>query len=147
MEDLLAREHFNQYDSSVFTNAQKLTRAEAIDRIFKGSAEARIEDKSVVYQAIGMLDRYLLTIRHTENDFNPQCYLAAYTSLFLSSKNSEVDPLNIKDVRDYFLNKIFSREKIIEMEKQVRLAASHENEVPSLFDNVMMFMKVLKMRC
>jgi hypothetical protein len=60
LEDLVAREHLNQYVNLVPKNIHRLTRAEAIDRLFAGSCQAKMEDKSVVFQAIGMFDRYLI---------------------------------------------------------------------------------------
>lgn len=71
----------------------------------------------------------------------------AYTSLFMASKNQEVEPLTIKDLRDYFLKKTCSRREILEMEQAIRSATAYENEVPTLFEYLMLFSKLWKMDC
>lgn len=55
--------------------------------------------------------------------------------------------MNLKDVRDFFMQKIFTREKIIEKEILIRRTITFENEVPTLFDYVMIFMKIWKLDC
>lgn len=71
--------------------------------------------------------------------------LTGFTCLFMASKNSEVDPIGIKDVQVYFLKDVYKLKRIIEQEQYIRNALGHENEVPTLFDFVMIFMKIWKL--
>jgi hypothetical protein len=58
-----------------------------------------------------------------------------------------VEPLCLKDVRNHFLNKSYSCSEIIQKERDIRKAIDYENEVSTLFDFVMLYMKIWKMAC
>jgi hypothetical protein len=130
-------------------NQQHLkTRAFVIDKLFQGSNDARMEDKSTVYQAISMMDRYLnKNYYKLADNFEQDCFLVGYTCLFMASKNQEVDPLSIKDVRKFFMQNVWTRREILEMESDIRNAIVYENEVSTLFDFLMLFSKIWKIDC
>ena len=75
------------------------------------------------------------------------CYLTGYTALFISSKNSEVEPLTLQDIKHHFLQNSYTREQILQKELDIRKASTYENEVSSLFDYVMLYIKIWKMSC
>lgn len=49
------------------------------------------------------IDRYCMKTRFPERQSDEIC-LTAYVALFIASKNSEVEPLSVHDVRNHFLN-------------------------------------------
>ena len=63
-----------------------------------------IEDRTVIYQAINLMDRYYEVIQHSLPQKDLQ--LTAVTALFIASKNLEVEPLDLKTcVKDLCYNK------------------------------------------
>ena len=77
---------------------------------------------------------------------NPTDYcLTAYVALFIASKNSEVEPLSLRDIRDHFLKgATYTRSDIVKHERAIRLAIKHENDISYLFDFVMLYIKIWK---
>ena len=73
--------------------------------------------------------------------------MTAFTSLFMASKNSEVEPLHIKDIKNGFLQRQVSQDRIIFREKAIRSATQYENEVTTHFDYVMLLIKIWKLGC
>ena len=73
--------------------------------------------------------------------------LTGYTTLFIASKNSEVEPLSLSDIKNHFLQKNYQRSQILQKELDIRQATNYENEVSTLFDFVMLYMKIWKMGC
>ena len=74
-------------------------------------------------------------------------FLTSFTALFIASKNSEVEPLSLRDIRTHFLFNRFSNKDILLRETEMRVASVYENEVTTLFDYVMIYLKVWKMGC
>jgi hypothetical protein len=71
-----------------------------------------------------------------------------YTCFFLASKNSEVQPISLNDVtRTLLRGHEISRETIIMKELQIRKSIGYENEVSTLFEFVMFFIKTWKVCC
>ena len=105
-----------------------------------------MEDKAIVYQSVSLMDRYY-SQKNLIVKAQSDCHLTGYTSLFMASKNSEVEPLSLKDVRGHFLNKTYSYNEILQKEKDIRDATRYENEVSTLFDFVMLYMKIWKLAC
>lgn len=91
------------------------------------------------------MDRYYQTLDHPKTFSD--CALTAFTSLFLATKNCEVEPLCLGDIKNHFLNKAYSRQQILEKEMKIRHSTEWENEVPTLFEYVMLFSKLMKMGC
>ena len=106
----------------------------------------KIDDKSVVFQAVSLLDRYY-DQKHLTVKPSSDCVLTGYTTLFIASKNSEVEPLSLSDVKNHFLQKNYQRSQILQKELDIRQATHYENEVSTLFDFVMLYMKIWKMGC
>ena len=74
--------------------------------MFGAAARVKMDDKSIVYEAVSLLDRfYSSSLGKVDFTFQQDCFLTGYTGLFISSKNSEVEPLNLKDIRNHFLQK------------------------------------------
>ena len=144
--ELLAREGMNRFDGLMKRQKHigRNGRAQMIDRLFLVATNVKIEDKQIVYQAASYMDRFYNSSRvpeHSQDDF---C-LTAYVGLFLASKNSEVEPLSLRDIRDHFLKGSFGRKEIIEREYQIRRICKYENEVSLLFDFMMTFVKIWKL--
>lgn len=117
-----------------------------IDMLFQLAASLKIDDKQVVYQTVGYLDRFFGNSDY-QCESLADCCLTSYSSLFIASKNSEVEPLSLRDIRDHFLNGQFDRTQIVRREYLIRQCINYENEVTYLFDFVMLFMKLWKMSC
>lgn len=92
------------------------------------------------------MDRFFATSDYQCKNL-ADCCLTSYSSLFIASKNSEVEPLSLRDIRDHFLNGHYDRPAIVKREYLIRQCVKYENEVPYLFDFVMLFMKLWKMSC
>ena len=148
--ELLTRERINTFECLLDDTMKRGLRAQAIDKLFMGAQRVKMEDKGIVYQAVSLVDRYFteeMKWKSKIHNFSSDIYLTAYTSFFIVSKVFEVEPLNLSDVRNHFLMKSCTKEQILEKERQLRIACSFENEVPSMFDFVMLLSKVWKMRC
>ena len=147
--EILGREHLNTYKDLLPDIKMRKTRAHIIDTLFKSAAMVKMEDKSIIYQAVSMMDRYLEYSSKTFNslNFTPECTLIAFTSMFVASKNSEVEPLGIRDIKNVFLNRQYKVEEILEKELMIRKATKYENEVTTLFDYVMLLIKIWKLCC
>ena len=74
-------------------------------------------------------------------------YLTGFTSLFIASKNSEIEPLSLSDIKNHFLNKNYTREQILAKEREIRHAVNFENEVSTHFEFVLLYIKIWKMGC
>jgi len=70
--------------------------------------------------------------------------LTIYTSLFVQSKNFEVEPLSITDVTQHLLKNIIDTRSVINKEYEIRKLIAYENETATLFDFIMHFTKVWK---
>jgi hypothetical protein len=77
-------------------NQQHITRhlrASVVDWLFEVATKLNIEDKSVIFQAINLMDRFY--DQQTDSLPAKDLQLTAVTALFISSKNLEVDPLDL----------------------------------------------------
>ena len=71
-----------------------------------------------------------------------------YTCFFLASKNFEVAPISLSDVtRTLLRGHNITRLTILQKEIQIRKATNYENEVATLFEFLMYFIKVWKVAC
>ena len=68
-------------------------RASVVDWLFEVGTKMGISDKSVIFQAIGLMDRFYEA--QTESLPNKDLQLTAVTALFIASKNLEVDPMDL----------------------------------------------------
>lgn len=70
--------------------------------------------------------------------------MTAVTALFLSSKNLEVDPLDLTTcVKSLCFNK-FSRQQFLQKEAQIQRLTQFENESPSILDFLMFYLRLIK---
>ena len=70
--------------------------------------------------------------------------LTAYTCIFMSSKNSEVEPLSISDVRSHLLNNEFTKDQFRTKEQEIRKHIDYQNEVSTTFEFLMYYVKIWK---
>lgn len=105
-----------------------------------------MEDKSIVYQAVSLMDRY-----YNQKDLQAKphsdAFLTGFTSIFIASKNSEVEPISLSDVKNHLLQGNYSRQQILLKENHIRKASNYENEVTTMFDYIMLYMKIWKVAC
>jgi hypothetical protein len=69
-------------------------RASVIDWLFEVGTKLGIDDKSVIFQCVNLMDRFYESqiTQLPQSDLQ----LTAVTALFVASKNLEVDPLDLK---------------------------------------------------
>ena len=146
--ELVGREHKNRFTDLLHENKTigRSDRAQMIDMLFSLAANLKIDDKQVVYQTVGYIDRFFSQRQFECKDLS-DCCLTGYASLFIASKNSEVEPLSLRDVRDHFLHGQYDRMAIVNREHAIRQCINYENEVTYMFDFVMLLMKLWKMSC
>jgi hypothetical protein len=46
--------------------------------------------------------------------------VVSYTSLFISSKNTEVEPMSVNDITQYLLKQVIMSDRIIHKEMRIR---------------------------
>lgn len=74
--------------------------------------------------------------------------ITIYTSLYIASKNQEVEPLGLKDIVDHLLKDLgIKKELILHREKELRDKTEFENEVSTYFDFLLFYIKVWKVTC
>lgn len=144
--EAVGREHFNMFHNYL-TSEQRVKRARLVNLLFSVGEDIAIADKSVIFQAVSLYDRYVCRSRLSEKDFQLESLLVGVTSLFIASKNQEVLPLSMADVKNHFLKKQYRTVTIIQKEKAIREACGYETEVSTLFDFVMLYIKTWKLKC
>lgn len=217
MQDLLKLERANRLDYLFdvsqhcsdevcdefdFKYGGKRQRAHLVDKIFAaGSLPAlNMSDKSLIYQAISIFDKYwnneAINFMHFKikgvlrpdkqrqiqslHNIKEQNYaLHAYTSylshdlttasreqleqvscqvyedlivsgftcLFMTSKNFEVDPLSVNDVAEFLLGSKNKREAIRQKEHLIRTSLGYINESATMFEFLLLYMKIWKIAC
>jgi len=70
--------------------------------------------------------------------------LTAVTSLFIASKNLEVDPLDLKTCCKVLCFNKYGKNQFLQKEQDIRRATRYENEAPSVLDYIMLFIRLLK---
>lgn len=88
-----------------------------------------VVDKSVIFEAVSLMDRFYdnSTVQFGSEDLQ----LTAVTSLFIASKNLEVDPIDLSTCIKTLCYKKFTALQFIEKEKNIRRATNYENETPN----------------
>lgn len=116
-------------------------RASVIDWIFEVGSKMNIEDKSVLFQAISLMDRYYKV--QTESLPAKDLQLTAVTSLFIASKNIEVDPLDLDTCQKTLCFNKYSKSAFLKKETDIRKATVYENEAPNMLDFIMFYLRCL----
>ena len=73
--------------------------------------------------------------------------VVSHTALFISSKNSEVEPMSLNDLTHYLLKNSCSPDRIIHKEMRIRHCINYENEVSTLFEFLLYYVKIWKLKC
>ena len=142
--DMLATEYKSQF-ASLMSNQVHITRhlrASVIDWLFEVAMKLTIEDKSVVFQAINLMDRFYN--KQTESMSTKDLQLTAVTALFIASKNLEVDPLDLQTCLKTLCFNKYSRKQFLKKEEGIRRATSYENEAPTVLDFLMFYLRSAK---
>lgn len=85
--------------------------------------------------------------RLRQGSFN-DLIMSGYTGLFLASKNFEVEPFSINDLTKYLLKEFnMNTQQILEKEFQLRKTVEYQNEVATMFDFIMFYSKMWKIKC
>ena len=103
-----------------------------------------IDDKSVLFQAFNLMDRFYQNQHSCLPSRDLQ--LTAVCSLFIASKNLEVDPLDLKTCVVTLCFKKYSKSDFLEKESLIRRACLYENEAPSSLDFIMLYIRLLKVQ-
>lgn len=143
-EDLLCNEHKCQFPN-LMENQQEISRhlrASIIDWLFEVGTKLNIDDKSVIFQAINLMDRYY-DRQETSMPYK-DLQLTAVTSLFISSKNLEVEPLDLSTCCKTLCFSKYSKIQFLKKECEIRKATQYENEAPSVLDFMMFYMRMVK---
>ena len=93
----MLQDEYKAQFQSLLTNQIKITRelrAAVVDWLFEVGTKIKIEDKQVLFQAVNLMDRFYGA--HQQSLPAKDLQLTAVTSLFIASKNLEVDPLDLK---------------------------------------------------
>ncbi len=141
---MLQQEYKAQFDNllSCQTQITRHLRASVIDWLFEVSAKLQIEDKTVVFQAINLMDRYY---EKSESDHPVKdLQLTAVTALFIASKNLEVDPLDLQTCCKTLCFNKYSKQAFLKKEADIRRATLYENECPTTLEFLMLFLRCLK---
>lgn len=139
----------NSYDSLMMkqTKIGRFGRAQVIDHLFQIAQEVNIDDKNLVYQATSLMDRYYehgVTFPKSYSD----CYLTGFTAFLIAVKNSEFHHnLRLSGVKNRYLGNNYSREQILQKEFDIRKASGYENEVSTIFDFLLFYVKMWKLGC
>lgn len=125
----------------------RVGRAHIIDLLFEIAQTLQIDDKTVVYQAASLMDRYYAGLLDQNKPF-ADCFLTGYTAFFIAMKNSEnFYYLRLSDITTKFLCNNYSRKQILQKEFDIRKAVGYENETSTLFDFVLLLVKIWKISC
>ena len=117
-----------------------------INELFFHAQQLNIDDKSIVFLATSLMDRYFsqTQLSSTLQD----SLLTAYTCLFIASKNSDVEPMSLKFFKNVFnLNFKYSHEEILNKEFEIRKATNYDNQFSTLFDFLLLYIRIWKAGC
>lgn len=70
--------------------------------------------------------------------------LTAVTSLFIASKNLEVDPLDLQTCAKTLCFSKYARAQFLKKEADIRKATLYENESPTVLDFIMFYIRMVK---
>ncbi len=118
-------------------------RASVIDWLFEVGTKLNIEDKSVIFQAINLMDRFYesQTVNLPQSDLQ----LTAVTALLVASKNLMVDPLDLKTCCQTLCFNKFAKGQFLKKESDIRKAVLYENEAPTVLDFLMLYLRLIKL--
>lgn len=93
------------------------------------------------------MDRYYASLPDHPKAFSDS-FLTGYTAFFIALKNSEnFHYLRLSDITTKFLCNNYSRKQILQKEFDIRKAVGYENETSTLFDFVLLLIKMWKISC
>lgn len=144
--DMLENEYKSQFNG-LLTNQVKITRqlrAAVIDWLFEVGTKINIEDKQILFQAVNLMDRFYT--KQEQSLPSKDLQLTAVTSLFIASKNLEVDPLDLRTCVKNLCFCKYARTEFIEKESCIRKACVYENEAPCVLDFIMLYGRLLKVQ-
>lgn len=142
--DMLRQEWKCQF-ANLMENQQDITRhlrASVIDWLFEVGTKLQIEDKGVIFQAINLMDRFY--DKQLVSLPSKDLQLTAVTALFITSKNLEIDPIDLQTcIKTLCFNK-YAKGAFLRKEAEIRRATSYENESPSMLDFIMFYLRMVK---
>lgn len=99
-------------------NITRHLRAAVIDWLFEIGTKLNIEDKGVLFQAVNLMDRFYNIQKESLPAKDLQ--LTAVTSLFIASKNLEVDPLDLSTCVKTLCFSKYSKNQFLRKEAEIR---------------------------
>ena len=91
-----------------------------IDWIFEVGGKLGIKDKSVIYLALSLMDRFYEA--QDEELPTKDLQLTAVTSLFIASKNTDVDPIDLQTCCKTLCFNKYSKSQFLNKEAAIRKA-------------------------
>ena len=141
---MIKNEYKSTY-SSLMTNQKEITRhlrAAIIDWLFEVGSKMDIKDKTVLYESANLMDRFYSKVKKSYPSSDLQ--LTAVTALLISSKNLEVEPIDLDTCIKQLCFKKYSRSQFLNKEKDIRKLTGYENETPTTLDFLMLYIKLIK---
>ena len=91
-----------------------------IDWLFEVCKKLKVQDKTVLYQAVSLMDRFY---EASDEDFpTKDLQLTAVTCLFIASKNLEVEPLDLQTCTKTLCFNKFTKVDFLSKEAAIRKA-------------------------
>lgn len=119
-----------------------------MDSLFEIAQSLQIDDKTVVYQAVSLMDRYYSSLPKDYSKPFSDCFLTGYTAFFIAMKSTECFYyMRLSDILTKFLCNHYSRKQILQKEFDIRKAVGYQNESATMFDFVLLYMKIWKIGC
>lgn len=131
--------------TSPLANQVRITRelrAYVIEWLFECGEKILILDKTILFQAVNLMDRWYQT--RTNDAATRDLQLTAVTALFIASKNIEVEPIDMRMCMKTLCFNKYSRENFLKKEAGIRRACGYENEAPSCVDFVTVYVRLLQ---
>jgi len=114
-----------------------------IDWLYEVIEKFKISDRSIMFQAIELMDLYYR--RCPPNMQTLDLQLTAVACFFVAAKNIMLDPFTLQNAIDNMCYSKFSTQEFLEKEHDIRKVCGYVNELPNHLDYASFFMKLVKL--
>ena len=112
--------------------------------MFEVGTKLDIVDKTVLFEAINLMDRFYTNTQQKLPQTDLQ--LTAVTTLFIASKNLEVDPLDLQTCVKTLCFKKYADKQFVKKEADIRKICGYINETPTALEFFMLYIRFIKLR-
>lgn len=137
-------EHKSQFENH-FSHQSVINydmRTALIDWLFEIGTKRDSQDKTIILNAIYLCDCYYANPNN--NKPSRDYALTATVSLFIASKNLEVEPIYLDNALNHILGYQYAKQSFLEKETEIRNLVNQELEAPSTLDFFMLYLKLIK---